>query len=634
MSCRIACLAGDKLSGLAALAFLSIGCVRGRSHITPQQVAHDFGDMHAPLPDAAMFLARARDIVEHKGAPTPPPVSVPGRRVILTLFRPGLDSLVETAIGATQADSLEAAAASIAAKPATAGSGRLELDVPTAIEETSLDQDIRAPLTAIGLQGLLVTRDDGKTGAVLPAEIVERGMFQLGKTPTLDRDKISALLASRAGVGLGDLASMRAYFYWADVHVEAPRDETQRAPLAVVRGMVAHPSAIASDRLLLAVRRGADYLVRILSPEGRYLYLYHPVDDRADSQYGWLRHAGTTYALLEAYGELRTRAYLVMAERALSYLKAHLRGDPDSLGKYALDTNDEEQQKVGGAGLALLAFAEDAKVTGTRGELETMRDLARFILKREYEDGHFRGNADLERETGKKLKREPVYYPGEAVLGLMRLYAIDPQSAYLDAAKRAADWVVHVRDASVSDDEQEHDHWMAYALNELYRVAPSPDYLDHAYKIARAIRKKQHRGVNPPAPDWLGTFYEGQTTPASTRVEAYDAVIALSRFAGDGGSPRGRNENAEQWLLEPALEVACSMLGQQYDDDDDYWLANPAKANGGVRESLFVHDVRIDYVQHAMSAWLHLARILRDPSYGRTGVPSQDPGEVVPGPLL
>ena len=67
------------------------------------------------------------------------------------------------------------------------------------------------------------------------------------------------------------------------------------------------------------------------------------------------------------------------------------------------------------------------------------------------------------------------------------------------------------------------------------------------------------------------------------------------------------------------------MLGQQYEPDNDYWLKNPAKADGGVRESLFVPDVRIDYVQHAMSAWLHLARILRDPAYGKTGVPSQDP---------
>ena len=44
-----------------------------------------------------------------------------------------------------------------------------------------------------------------------------------------------------------------------------------------------------------------------------------------------------------------------------------------------------------------------------------------------------------------------------------------------------------------------------------------------------------------------------------------------------------------------------------------------------MRESLFNASIEIDYVQHAMSAWLHLARILRDPAYGKTGVPSQDP---------
>jgi hypothetical protein len=290
--------------------------------------------------------------------------------------------------------------------------------------------------------------------------------------------------------------------------------------------------------------------------------------------------------------------------------------DPASHGKYVLDTRDEEQQKVGGAGLALLAFAKHAAVTGKRDRLETMRALARFIVKQQAEDGHFRSNADLERETGKKLKREPVYYPGEAALGLMRLYAFDPQQEYLDSARRAADWVAQVRDAYVSEDDQEHDHWMSYAYNELYRVTHDGAYLEHAFKIARAIRKKQHTAADAPgAPDWAGTFYEGQTTPASTRLEAYDADIALSRFAS----------KADDWLLGPAQEVAVSTLGQQYRPDNDYWLGNPVRAAGGVRESLFVSDVRIDYVQHAMSAWLHLARILRDPTYGKTGVPSQDP---------
>jgi hypothetical protein len=344
--------------------------------------------------------------------------------------------------------------------------------------------------------------------------------------------------------------------------------------------------------------------------------MYHPLDDREDTQYGWLRHAGTTYALLEAYEEFATPAFLATAERALGYLAAHMHDDAASHGKYVVDTHDEEQQKVGGAGLALLAFAKHAAVTGKRDRLETMRALARFIVKQQAQDGHFRSNADVEQETGKQLKREPVYYPGEAALALMRLYAFDPQPEYLETARRAANWIVQVRDAYVSEDDQEHDHWMSYTYNELYRVTHDGAYLEHAFKIARAIQKKQHRASDAPrAPDWAGTFYEGQTTPASTRLEAYDADIALARFAG----------KPEDWLLGPAQEVASSMLGQQYRPDNAYWLGNPARAVGGVRESLFVPDVRIDYVQHAMSAWLHLARILHDPSYGKTGVPSQDP---------
>jgi hypothetical protein len=475
------------------------------------------------------------------------------------------------------------------------------------------------PLASVGLEGVLVAGADGKIGVVLPAEIAERRLGREGKNVGLSHAKLAPLLTSRAGVSPESLASMRAYRFRAAVFVEPASHDGARV---VVRGMVERPAEATPDRLVAAVRHGADYLMRVMNAEGRYVYIYHPVEDRDDGSYGWLRHAGATYALFEAYEELGTPAYLAKGELALQYLEAHLHDDAESQGKYALDTKDEEQQKVGGAGLSLLAFAKDAAVTGSRAKLETMRALARFIVKAEYADGHFRSNADVEHDTGKKLKREPVYYPGEAVLGLMRLYAIDPQPAYLDAARRGADWVVHVRDALVSEDNQEHDHWMSYAMNDLFRVTRDRAYLDFAYKIARAIQKKQQGAPDAPAPDFAGTFFEGQTTPASTRLEAYDADVALARFAGE----------PDAWLLGPAREVARSTLGQQFDPDNDYWLKNPSKAEGGVRESLFVHDVRIDYVQHAMSAWLHLARILRDPAYGKSGVPSQDPVREAPIP--
>ena len=123
------------------------------------------------------------------------------------------------------------------------------------------------------------------------------------------------------------------------------------------------------------------------------------------------------------------------------------------------------------------------------------------------------------------------------------------------------------------------------------------------------------RADDAPAPDWVGSFYEGESTLAATRLEAYDSVLALLRFAGQ----------EEPGLLEAAREVGTFVAGQQFDLENGYWLQNPSKAAGGVRESLYVHDVRIDGVQHAMSAWLHLARLLRDPAYGKSGAASQGP---------
>ena len=577
----------------------------------PPEAERDFGDTKAPTPDALAYLALARAIVDKK-KPTSP-ASAGGRRVMLGLFYRGL-SFVATADGPTLADAVTTAAESLAAQGATSdgltlSKGRLEIDVPTAVDTASLDEDMAVPLASAGLEGVLVIRDDGKTAAVLPGELVQRAMIHSNK---LDHVAIARVLAARAGVSERDLATMRAYRFRADAHVESPN---HTAALSVMRGMVQRPVQADPDALLAAVRRGADYLTRIMNHQGRYVYLYHPLDDRDDSSYGWLRHAGTTYALFEAYEEFGTPAYLEKGELALRYLAAHLTRDPASDGKYLLDTRDEEQQKVGGAGLALLAYAKRSAVSGKRDDLEAMRALARFIIKQQYEDGHFRCNADLENEAGNKRKRELWYYPGEAVLGLIRLYAIDPQQSYLDTARRGADWVVRVRDANASQDNQDHDHWMSYAFNELYRVTHDGAYLKHAYKIARAIQSKQHGVDGAQAPDFVGTFYDGQTTHAATRVEAYDADIVLSRFAG---RPDG-------WLVDLAKQAARSILQQQFEPDTSYWLKNPERAEGGVRESLFVEDVRIDYVQHAMSAWLHLARILRNPEYGKSGTPSQDP---------
>jgi hypothetical protein len=275
------------------------------------------------------------------------------------------------------------------------------------------------------------------------------------------------------------------------------------------------------------------------------------------------------------------------------------------------DAPDEEQQKSGGNGLALVALTKHAMITGSKENLETMRNLARYIVHEQYPDGHFRNNADVMHEDEaahkKKLKKEVSYYAGEAVLGLIRLYAIDPQPMWLDAAKKGAEYLIFVRDVNDNEDKQIHDHWLSYALNDLYRVAPNPAYPEHSFKIARAILKAMKTKETAPAPDYIGTFYDfAETTPASTRLEAFAADMELSRYM----------DKPLDWLEGPAKEMARYMRSQQLDGQSAFFVKDVKKVKGGVRESLANSDIRIDYVQHAMSAWLHLARIERDPAYG------------------
>lgn len=623
---------------LFALVTFSAGC---RSACSPR---HDraleqqvFGGVTADRVDLGAFLPLARAAVTRADrSKLPARPSLAGRRVIVTLHpqAPKAGARVRgSATGATLDDAVIAAAESIPAGDVPTGPFRLELEALALVEPIRMDAD--DPLKVVGhdlgLDGYAFAQKDAPLGWVAPGEVLSLRAYKSAKIDTLLRDKLFPPMATRAGATPDALVLRKPYRFRTQAVVEASAGAggaaAPNAPdvIALFRDWPEGQPSVTPEALLGAVRAGADYLCRVLSPQGKYTYLYRAGEDRDDPSYGNLRHAGTTYALLEAYDELRTPLYLAKADAALGFLKPRFKIEKDASGArmaYLIDGDGEEQQKVGGAGLAMLALAKRIEVGREAGalasptgpvsdaELEDLRALGRFIVHAQYADGHFRANSDVERETGeqRKVKREVIYYAGEAILGLMRLYALDPDAKWLEAARKGADFVTKARDVNLSLEQQEHDHWISYALNELHRKAPDPAYVAHAWKVAKAIKLRQWTQSDAPAPDYLGAFYaEAPSTPASTRLEAYDADAKLSRYLGE----------PDAWLLEPAKQMAAFILAQQIDDARGFLFPNPDKARGGVRESVLVLDVRIDYVQHAMSGWLHLARLMRDPAYGK-----------------
>ena len=600
----------------------------GEGPVDPAKGATAFGAAGQPelsAADLASLLSRARAVIDGKapGALAAlPSVGAPVRRVFLTAYSAPLLPQTTTALTNTLDDAVTVAATELAPRMPKnpAHPTRLALDVITTVAAANLTQPMKVEGSTLGLDGF-AAQSGTRFSAVLPNVVAEERLYAGGKAPQIKSAEVVARL--RQGLGDADPSTWTSFRFRTTRLVEPPGASAGGAPLPLFRDMVRHPSGVTPEQLIAAVRAGGDYLARAMNDGGHFTYMYHAVEDHEDSSYGLLRHAGALYALFEAYDELRDPVYLDKGQRGLDYLRARLKvpAPPASGGSkeallYLSDNLDEEQQKVGGNGLALLAYSKKAEATGSRADLDVMRQLGLMIVRQQYPDGHFRSNEDVEKEDpaeGKKRKKEVIYFAGEAIFGLLRLYNVDPDPRWLEAARKGADFCVKIRDAGQTARTIEHDHWLSYALNELQRRVPDPAYVDHALLIAQAIEESQHTPANAPMPDFVGSFYaEAPSTPASVRLEAIVADLRLMRYLG---RPPGQ-------LLATATSIAAFTTGQQFDDANDFFLKNPQRARGGVRESVVDDDIRIDYVQHAMSGWLHLARLLRDPSYGTAPAPA------------
>ena len=63
-----------------------------------------------------------------------------------------------------------------------------------------------------------------------------------------------------------------------------------------------------------------------------------------------------------------------------------------------------------------------------------------------------------------------IYYEGEAVFALLRLYALDNKSEWLEESQKSLDYFIK------NDYWKHHDHWLSYAANEITDYLPKDKY--------------------------------------------------------------------------------------------------------------------------------------------------------------
>ena len=137
-------------------------------------------------------------------------------------------------------------------------------------------------------------------------------------------------------------------------------------------------SDVTAERLDDAMCRGANWLLRMQTPSGRFRYWFDPESETYSSsqQDNFLRQAGTCFSLLQVYALTGNSAYLDAVFNSLTYLFEY---------KVTLDEHTsyfifQGKSKLGGTALPMLSMLKLKQMTGTKQFDKDLPKLANMLL--------------------------------------------------------------------------------------------------------------------------------------------------------------------------------------------------------------------------------------------------------------
>ncbi|HPM76911.1 MAG TPA: hypothetical protein PK961_07455 [bacterium] len=348
---------------------------------------------------------------------------------------------------------------------------------------------------------------------------------------------------------------------------------------------------------------GGDYLCALLQDNNKFLYEGNVGRDKYNKNYNLLRHAGTCYSLYQLHLATGVERYREVSDRAWLWLRKQLEFERDGDTIYAYPV-ENKVIKLGGTGLMLIALAERLTIERNDDDLRLGKNLANHILRSLQEDGSF---LSYWPHKGQKAKRRrSIYYPGEAMLGLMRFYAHNPDPRYVECVAKSAQYLIHERWRIIGLELTiPPDAWLMIALDELHRVRPQKDYADYCLKLADGMVNDQFdQEWEIPYPDYRGGYfpYPPAVTPSGARMEGLTSAYLLAQRAGrDATAIKRTIALAARFQVERIIRPEFAHL-----------YPNVERGLGAFRHSPVSNRIRIDYNQHNISGLLVAARILEE----------------------
>ena len=318
---------------------------------------------------------------------------------------------------------------------------------------------------------------------------------------------------------------------------------------------------------------GAMYLAQSVDELGRFLY-WRPsgTSETRERRYNTLRHCGSVWAMLETARTLGLPKRIAeSALKALHYaLTEFIRpfGGPDIFCLL-----DDEKIKLGGSGLALIAIAAAQRVDPDEQRLKIALGLGRYLLSQAKDNGDFIHGRMHPMGVEYPLKSE--YYTGQALFGLLALSEMTGDRFWGDFGIKCLKQLA-TRDYGVA----EYSHWMLYALEASEKLDSTPELRALGARIATAI-------INRPK------SIDGKEN-ATLLACMSEGLLAWVRLVGDSPTRDG----------EPEVASVMRKVRQNLSLQFKYRNSDGSFVGGNS-----VSGVRIDYVQHNISAFAAFALI-------------------------
>lgn len=327
-----------------------------------------------------------------------------------------------------------------------------------------------------------------------------------------------------------------------------------------------------------SISQSQDWYLNNTNPKTNLLeYQYYPSSDYHSSANNFVRQIAAIWALTELRlfldSNLSDELIINSLDNYLKYKK--------STGNYAyLLINDKSN-------LAYNAFIINALVNfpdyPDREILLT--DFANGILAMQNDDGSYRTSFTSNDNIGID------YYPGEAMLSLMKLYKSTGDKRYLDSVNSA---FPYYRDYWRENKNTAFIPWHTQSYKLLYEETENPELAGFIFEMNDwLIDKYQIRDSE--YIDEIGGFPpKNPRCPTSSYMEGINDAYAIAIAVNDTYHIEKYNNSIRMGTR--------FILQTQYNENNTFYISNSPKAIGGFRYSLTSNDQRIDYTQHAISA--------------------------------